>query len=134
MIDSEQIRKRMKDLGVTTKALGEVLGLKQPTVSQKINKVRPMFLSEAEKIAEVLDIKDEEFCDFFFARERKPERKKECRSCKRWAQFYTQTYGGPFMKAEYGLCIGPGHQEVREPQESCEEHRYSREEDRNAEN
>lgn len=124
MIDSGRIRKRMKDLGVTTKTLGEAIGLKQPTVSQKINEVRPMLLSEAEKIAEVLNISDDEFCDFFFACERKLPCKKECRTCKRWAQFYMQAYGGALIKADYGLCMKSGHWEVHESKDVCEEHRY----------
>jgi hypothetical protein len=42
------------------------LKLASPTVSQKINNVRPMYLDEAEKMAKLLNIKAEEFTAYFF--------------------------------------------------------------------
>ena len=52
--------------GLTQKDVADILGIAQPTVNQKINNVRPMDLREAEKLAELLDIKPEEFQIYFF--------------------------------------------------------------------
>ena len=43
--------------------------MKQSSANQKINNVRPMYLQEAEILADTLQISNEEFADYFLARE-----------------------------------------------------------------
>ncbi|MBQ8263567.1 MAG: helix-turn-helix transcriptional regulator [Clostridia bacterium] len=69
MINSEAIKKRMKELGITQKDLAERLGVAKPTVSQKINGVRPLYLDEAEAIADAIKLSSSEFVQIFFAKE-----------------------------------------------------------------
>lgn len=67
LINSNKIKGRMVELGITQKEMAEKMGLAAPTISQKINNVRPMDLIEAEKIAEILRITENEFGEYFFA-------------------------------------------------------------------
>ena len=67
LINSGKIKGRMVELGITQKDMAEYLGLAAPTVSQKLNNIRPMDLVEAEKIAEMLKIPDREFGAYFFS-------------------------------------------------------------------
>lgn len=66
MVNSRKIRGRMVELGVTQKKLAEIIGRSQTTVSQKLSGVRPMWLDEAESIAEALSIPNSEFGCYFF--------------------------------------------------------------------
>lgn len=66
MINSKKMKGRMVEMGVTQKDIAKQLGVAAPTVSQKINNVRPMDLDEAEKIADMLGISDFEFREYFF--------------------------------------------------------------------
>lgn len=66
MLNSEMIKARMKEKNVTQKDIANILGIAPPTVSQKINGVRPMDLNEAEAIAKKLDIMPSEFGRYFF--------------------------------------------------------------------
>ena len=66
MLNSEMIKARMKEKNVTQKDIAVILGIAAPTVSQKINGVRPMDLEEARRIAEKLDIVPSEFGRYFF--------------------------------------------------------------------
>lgn len=66
MLNSEMIKARMKEKNVTQKDIANILGIAPPTVSQKINGVRPMDLNEAEVIAKKLDIMPSEFGRYFF--------------------------------------------------------------------
>lgn len=56
----------MAELGFTQKDIAKELELSPATVSQKINGVRPMYLDEAKKLAEILRVKDDEFRSIFF--------------------------------------------------------------------
>ncbi len=67
MINSNKIKGRMVELGVTQKDVAQHLGIAAPTVSQKINNIRPMDLTEAEKMAQMLKIPEEEFGEYFFS-------------------------------------------------------------------
>lgn len=69
MINSKKLMGKMRDEHITQKDISEALGIARPTVSQKINNVRPMFLDEAERICEILNIPDCEFREYFFAAE-----------------------------------------------------------------
>lgn len=66
VINTLKIKGRMVELGLTQKDVAKELKLAPPTVSQKINNVRPMYLSEAEKIAKLLKINNDEFAIYFF--------------------------------------------------------------------
>lgn len=66
VINSNKIKKRITELGMTNKDVANKLNLALPTVSQKINNVRPMKLDEAEKLGKLLKIKDNEFTVYFF--------------------------------------------------------------------
>lgn len=66
MVNSNKIKERIVELGMTNKDLASVLNLALPTISQKINNVRPMYLREAEVIGKLLKIKATEFTTYFF--------------------------------------------------------------------
>jgi FixJ family two-component response regulator len=66
MVNTNKIKGRIVELGMTNKDVAYALRLALPTVSQKINNVRPMNLNEAESIAKLLKIKSEEFTTYFF--------------------------------------------------------------------
>lgn len=66
MINSKKIKARIVEMGMNQKTVAKALGLSQPAINQKINNVRPMDLCEAEKLCVLLNIKDTEFCDYFF--------------------------------------------------------------------
>ena len=53
MINSNKIKGRMVELGITQKDVAITLNIAPPTVSQKINNVRPMDLDEAEALAKM---------------------------------------------------------------------------------
>ena len=67
MLNSEMIKARMKEKKVTQKEIADMLGIAPPTVSQKVNGVRPMDLEEARAIANKLDIDSSDFGAYFFA-------------------------------------------------------------------
>lgn len=67
MINSNKLKGRMVELGITQKDMAKYLGIATPTVSQKINNIRSMDLVEAEKIATMLKITEEEFGEYFFS-------------------------------------------------------------------
>lgn len=66
MINTNKIKGRMAELGITQKVLAKALKISPSTVSQKINNVRPMDLSEAEIMTEILKIQSDEFAEYFF--------------------------------------------------------------------
>lgn len=67
MLNVAKIRGRMAELDITQKDVAVALDIAQPTASQKLNRIRPMDLDEAEKLAELLKIPDDQFSDYFFA-------------------------------------------------------------------
>jgi len=67
MLNVAKIRERMKELEIGQKDVAAALGIALPTASQKLNRVRPMSLDEAEKLATLLKVEDHEFGDYFFA-------------------------------------------------------------------
>ena len=67
MLNVNKIRGRLAELNLTQKDVATALGIAPPTASQKLNRVRPMDLDEAEKLAQLLQIKDNEFREYFFA-------------------------------------------------------------------
>lgn len=69
MINTNKIKGRMAELQLTQKDVAASLGLAQPTINQKINNIRPTDLDEAEKLAELLKIPEEDFAIYFFYKE-----------------------------------------------------------------
>lgn len=67
MLNVSKIRGRMAELNISQKDVAEALGIAASTVSQKLNRVRPMDLDEAEKLAVLLKIENQCFGEYFFA-------------------------------------------------------------------
>ena len=67
MINTLKIKAKIVELGLTQKDIASALKIALPTVSQKINNIRPMTLDEADKIAFVLQIDESEYATYFFA-------------------------------------------------------------------
>lgn len=67
MLNVSKVRGRMAELGVKQKDVADALDIAVPTASQKLNRVRPMNLDEAEKLAELLKLDNEQFGEYFFA-------------------------------------------------------------------
>lgn len=67
MLNVNKVKGRMAELGFTQKDVAEALGISQPTACQKLNRVRPIDLAEAEKLANLLDITNDQFREYFFA-------------------------------------------------------------------
>ena len=67
MVNSKKLKDKAKSMGIRQQDIAMELGLKQSTVNQKLNNVRPMGLEEAEKLAQLLKIPNEEFSSYFFA-------------------------------------------------------------------
>lgn len=67
MLNVSKTRGRMAELGLTQKDVAKALGCAGSTASQKLNRVRPLNLDEAEKLAELLNIEEEQFGEYFFA-------------------------------------------------------------------
>ena len=57
----------MAELSITQAELASKIGIATPTMCQKINNLRPFSLDEAEKVADILKIKDKDFGIYFFA-------------------------------------------------------------------
>lgn len=68
MLNESKIRGRMAERNITQKEVAAALGIAPATASQKLNRIRPMNLDEAEKLAVLLGISDEDFGTYFFAR------------------------------------------------------------------
>ena len=69
MLNTNKIRGRLAELRLTQKDVANALGIAASTASQKINRVRPMNLDEAEKLAALLRLGDEQFGEYFFSHE-----------------------------------------------------------------
>lgn len=67
VINSKKIKGRMRELDITQMDVAKALKIAQPTANQKINNIRPLNLDEAEILAELLKISDDEFGIYFFA-------------------------------------------------------------------
>lgn len=66
MINTLKVKSRMVELGLNQKDVAEALSISLPTVSQKINNKRPMYLDEVAKLAELLMIDEAEIMLYFF--------------------------------------------------------------------
>lgn len=68
MPNADKLKQRMFDMGISQAELAAKIGIAAPTMCQKINNLRPFYLEEAEKVAAILEIKNEEFGAYFFTR------------------------------------------------------------------
>ena len=66
MINANKIRGRIVELGYSQGTVAERMGIRQPTLSQKLNGIRPMDVQDVEKLAEILQIDVKDFGDYFF--------------------------------------------------------------------
>lgn len=66
MVNTNKVKGRLVELGLTQKDGADCIGVAQPTFSQKINNLRPMDLDEAEKLAGLLEIPVGEYGVYFF--------------------------------------------------------------------
>ena len=66
MPNAEKIKKRIAEMTMTQADVAKELNIAAPTLSQKINGVRPFYLDEAEKLAEILKIEMSRFGEYFF--------------------------------------------------------------------
>ena len=66
MLNVAKVRGRMAELNLTQKDVAAALKIAIPTASQKLNRVRPMDLDEAEKLACLLRLDDTQFGEYFF--------------------------------------------------------------------
>ena len=65
MINTEKIKQRMYELGLTQNDIAECLGIARPTANQKINNVRKLDIDEVKKLSELLGIEGTEIWDYF---------------------------------------------------------------------
>lgn len=66
MINTRKVKQRMKKLGLRQRDLAAVLHIAVPTVSQKINNIRPFTLNEAGMLAELLKLESYDLQEYFF--------------------------------------------------------------------
>jgi len=65
MINTEKLKRRMKASGITQSTLAAQIGISGSLLSMKIKNRRAMTLNEAEAIAKILGISDDEFGEYF---------------------------------------------------------------------
>lgn len=67
MVNTKMLLEKISERGYKQSELAVLLGIKQCSLSLKINNKRPFFLEEALKLARILEIEDREFGSYFFA-------------------------------------------------------------------
>lgn len=67
VLNVPKVRGRMAELDITQKDVATALNIAASTASQKLNRVRPLDLDEAEKLAKLLQLNDDQFAEYFFA-------------------------------------------------------------------
>lgn len=65
-MNSAKIKGRMVELGLQQKDLATAWECAVPTVSQKLNGIRPIDLEEAGKLGKLLRLSEEEYYTYFF--------------------------------------------------------------------
>jgi transcriptional regulator with XRE-family HTH domain len=68
MINSQKIKARIIELGLTQEGVAKRIKMSQSSLNCKINNVRPMTTTDAENLCSVLKISDNDFGDYFFYR------------------------------------------------------------------
>jgi transcriptional regulator with XRE-family HTH domain len=66
MVNTLKLKARMVEFGLTQKDIAEHLNIASSTASLKINNIRPMYLKEADLLADLLKINTEQFGEYFF--------------------------------------------------------------------
>lgn len=66
MVNTSKMKARMIEFGLTQKDLAKALNIATPTMSQKLNNIRPMYLKEADILADMLKIDTNQFGEYFF--------------------------------------------------------------------
>lgn len=69
MVNTEKLKRRIKELNKTQSDCATCIGVKTPTFNQKLNNVRPLWLNEAEILQNFLEINKSDFFDYFFCHE-----------------------------------------------------------------
>ena len=69
MANTEKILSRIREMGMKQRDIAADLGIKQSSLSLKINNKRPFYVDEAFRMAKLLQITDDEFGSYFFAKE-----------------------------------------------------------------
>ena len=69
MANSEKLMSRIRELGLKQQDIADALGIKQSSLSLKINNKRPFYIHEAFLMARLLQIPDDEFGSYFFVSE-----------------------------------------------------------------
>lgn len=67
MPNTQLLKQRLSEKGITQTALAQIVGVAVPTICQKLNGTRPFTLEESEIVAKALDIPDGDFGKYFFA-------------------------------------------------------------------
>ena len=67
MLNTSKIRGRMVQLGISNSEVASALDLSVPVTVKNLNNICIRNLREAEKLAELLQISDEAFGEYFFA-------------------------------------------------------------------
>lgn len=66
MLNSNKIRGRIVELGLSQDVVAKEMGIAQATFSQKISGKRRMSIDECHKLKCILHIEDADVCDYFF--------------------------------------------------------------------
>lgn len=66
MPNTRKLKARMVELGLTQKDVAAVLDIAPATASQKLNGIRPLYLHEAQAVANLLKIEASAFSEYFF--------------------------------------------------------------------
>lgn len=66
MVNTNKVKARIVELGMTQTDVADFMKMAQPTLSQKINNIRPMDLDEALRLATRLKIPVSDYEDYFF--------------------------------------------------------------------
>ena len=68
MVNSKKLKKRIRSYGFTQKEIASMLGMSNSLFSMKLLNKRVTTLDDAEALAHILNIKNEEFGEYFLAK------------------------------------------------------------------
>lgn len=66
MVNTLKLKARIMEFGFNQKDIAKALNVAPSTISQKINNVRPMYLKEADILADILEINTIQYGEYFF--------------------------------------------------------------------
>ena len=67
MINSNKLKGRMVEKGVSQHDAAQALGIAQPTFSQKCSGIRDFKLKEVQQLVSLLEISNDDVAEYFFA-------------------------------------------------------------------